>query len=111
MLIHIKIFFGSIELEVFSSKDMVFPYPAFVVSYIGSEFSSVVHTCGRIYNDIQDLKENNQFQVAESGFDILPNQNFLPFFSFTNGPTKILSQKINIKLINSLGKVFKNKFL
>ncbi len=104
-----KNFFGSIELEVFSSKDMVFPYPAFVVSYIGSEFSSVVHTCGRIYNDIQDLKENNQFQVAESGFDILPNKNFLPFFSFTNGPTKILSQKINIKLINSLGKSFSKK--
>ena len=85
---------------------MVFPYPAFVVSYIGSKFSSVVHTCGRIYNDLEDLRENNQFKVAESGFDILPNQNFLPFFSFTNGPNKILSQKIKLKLINSEGKSF-----
>lgn len=96
--------FGSIELEVFSSIDMVFPYPAFVVSYVGSSLSSVVHTCGRIYNDIEDVKDNNAYQVAESGFDILPNKNYSPFFSFTNGPRKIKSQIINIDIINCLGK-------
>ena len=31
----IKKFVGSIELEVFSTQDMVFPYPAFVINFDG----------------------------------------------------------------------------
>ena len=44
---------GSLELEVFSTGDLVFPYPAFVLSYCDDEISTVVHTAGRIYNDYE----------------------------------------------------------
>ena len=71
---------GSIELEIFSKKDMVYPYPALVVNFEGKKSSSVVHTCGRIYNNKNDLKQNNEFIVPETGIDILPNKNFSPFF-------------------------------
>ena len=80
----INILTGSIELEVFSLEDLVYPYPAFVVNYESNESSTVVHTCGRIYNDLEDFKTNTKIHTPESGIDILPNKNFTPFFSFVN---------------------------
>ena len=94
---------GSIELEVFSSKDMIYPYPAFTVNYEGENTSSVVHTCGRVYNNIQDLKSNNKIQIPESGFDISDKKNYNPFFSFVNGPSILKNEKILISLINYKG--------
>ena len=100
---------GSIELEIFSKKDMVYPYPALVVNFEGKKSSSVVHTCGRIYNNKNDLKQNNEFIVPETGIDILPNKNFSPFFSFVNGNKKIINDKLSIKIINYLGEELNKK--
>ena len=44
-------FLGSIEVEIFSTSDMVFPYPALVLNYYNNEFNTCAHTLGRIYND------------------------------------------------------------
>jgi len=33
-------FVGSLELEIFSTRDLVFPYPAFVLVYFGENFRS-----------------------------------------------------------------------
>ena len=38
-------FVGSIELEIFSSRDMVFSFPAFVLNYVSINSSTFVHTC------------------------------------------------------------------
>ena len=97
--------FGSIELEIFSSQDMVYPFPAFVINLKGSSTSSFVHTCGRVYNDIADLESNNSELTPESGFDISEKKNCAPFFSFVNGPKKIIDEKINLSLINHKGLV------
>jgi len=91
---------GSLELEIFSTRDLVFPYPAFVVCYYNDIFSSVVHTTGRVYNDIEDLKETNEREVEESGFDIVSTKEINPFFSFVNGPLENNSPKIGITLLN-----------
>lgn len=72
-------FTGSLELEVFSTQDLVFPYPAFVLVYFNDTSSSVVHTVGRVYNDIEDLQENAEYQVSESGFDIYGRDDLSPF--------------------------------
>ncbi len=79
-------FTGSIELEVFSSRDMVFPYPAFVLEYYNDTFSTCVHTTGRVFNDFEDFKDTDDYKVAESGFDIYGSAGLEPFFSFVNGP-------------------------
>lgn len=79
-------FVGSLELEIFATRDLVFPYPAFVLNYIGADFVTSVHTAGRVYNDIDDLLENDAYAVPESGFDILSDEAAEPFFSFVNGP-------------------------
>ena len=65
---------------------MVFPYPALVLQYYGENFNTCVHTLGRIYNDFEDLNENEVFRVPESGFDISCNDDLQPFLSFVNGP-------------------------
>lgn len=79
-------FIGSIEIEIFSTRDMVFPYPALVLNYYNDSFNTCVHTVGRIYNDFEDLAENEKFRVPETGFDIHANEDAEPFVSFVNGP-------------------------
>ncbi len=79
-------FLGSIEVEFFSTRDMVYPFPAVVLNYYNDEFNTCVHTTGRIYNDIEDSIENEKFSVPETGFDIHSDENLSSFLSFVNGP-------------------------
>ena len=104
-------FYGSIELEVFSTRDMVFPYPAFVITYFNDEFSTSVHTTGRIYNDIEDLQSHDDIKVAESGFDIYPDENLSPFIAFVNGPLKNENPTVQYELINHVGESRTDEFL
>lgn len=96
-------FFGSAEIEIFSARDMVFPYPAITLSYLSELGNTFVHTCGRIYNDISDMEANNEQVVAETGFDIIPMKDYNPYFSFVNGPFKIDNEKIDLEYINNTG--------
>jgi len=103
--INYKNFFniGSLEIEFFSSRNLVFPFPAVTINYFSKNCSSFVHTCGRIYNNLQDKIENSKQIVPESGFDISPSQLFRPFFSFVNGPSKLFNEKLLITIINNKG--------
>lgn len=93
-------FTGSLELEVFSTQDLVFPYPAFVLVYFNENSSSVVHTVGRVYNDIEDLQQNNEYQVSESGFDIYGRDGLAPFLSFTNGPLPAERPEVTYQIVD-----------
>lgn len=101
-----EIFLGSIELEVFSSRDLVFPYPAFVVNYYNEFGSCIVHTTGRVYNNIEDLK-SNEFNVKECGFDIFPGSDFDPFFTFVNGHSRSDASPLKIEIITGKEIVYK----
>lgn len=90
-------FIGSIEIEVFSAVDMVFPYPAITFGIKGTNGLTFVHTCGRIYNDFEDMKSNSEQQVPETGFDIYNGESFSPFFSFVNGPLAIQNKHIELE--------------
>ncbi len=94
-------FTGSLELEIFSTQDLVFPYPAFVLVYFNENASSVVHTVGRIYNDIEDLQQNNEYQVSESGFDIYGRDGLAPFLSFTNGPLPAEAPNVTYEIVDA----------
>ena len=102
-------FIGSIELEVFSSKDMVFPYPAFVLNYYNKEFATSVHTVGRVYNDFEDLNENESVKVPETGFDIYHDSDLEPFIAFTNGPIPNDGGIVDLTIINHKSMNFKGK--
>lgn len=104
-------FQGSIELEVFSSRDLVFPYPAFVLEYVTLQGSVFVHSAGRIYNDFEDMQENQSSQVPETGFDILPSDTSVGYFSFVNGAISSPNTIIELEGINAQGakKLFKKE--
>ena len=103
-------FIGSLELEIFSTHDMVFPYPALVLNYYGDDFNTCVHTVGRIYNDFEDLRENESFSVPESGFDINATDDLEPFISFVNGPEPNLEGKIKYTITNYFSEKFHGDF-
>ena len=100
-------FLGSIEIEIFSTRDMVFPYPAVTLSYVGEMGRSFVHTCGRIYNDFDDLHANAEVRVPETGFDLLPGPDIEPFFGFVNGPVEIRDEPFSLEFVNSEGDVLR----
>jgi len=118
-----KNFIGSIETEFNTTRDMVFPYPALVLEYHNEKFNTCVHTLGRIYNDFEDLKENNEFSVPETGFDIYETEDLNSFLSFVNGPIDNSDGHIEYVITNSkseklngnfhLGKIhpFETKFI
>tara|TARA_B100000787_G_scaffold170312_1_gene166269 strand:- start:21279 stop:22841 length:1563 start_codon:yes stop_codon:yes gene_type:complete len=106
---HKNIFWGSAEFEIYSSKDLVFPFPALVINYSGKKSSTFVHTTGRIFNDFDDLRANTAIHVPESGFDIIPNDGFDSFFSFVNGPYEFKNQILHLKIINSEKEIIRKK--
>ena len=96
---HHEEFYGSVEIEIFSAVDMVFPYPAITFAIKGTNGLTFVHTCGRIYNDFDDLQENTDQKVAETGFDLLVGEDYAPFFFFFFGPIPIKNKKIKMVYI------------
>ena len=105
----IKSFIGSFEIEIFSSIDMVFPYPAITLAYQSSLGKTFVHTAGRIYNNLDDLNDNEFQLVPETGFDIFLADKYSAFFSFVNGPVPIKNKYFIIQIIDINGN--KKKFL
>jgi len=99
-------FLGSIETEFNTTRDMVFPYPALVLEYFNSDFSSCVHTVERIYNDFEDLQENEQSKVPESGFDIYNTSDLESFMAFVNGPILNSDGLIQYIITNSKSEKF-----
>lgn len=94
-------FFGSIEVEFFSHIDLMFPYPAVVVNYYGPQFSSVVHTAQRIYNDFEDRDSNSVQLVPESGFNIYAQGDLEPFFYLVNGCEEVPDCILDMEFYNS----------
>lgn len=101
-------FTGSLEIEFFSTVNLVFPYPAVAVNYYGPSFSSVVHTAQRVYNDFDDMKNNSQTQVAESGFNIYADKDREPFLSLINGPITVPNSVMEMQFFNSKGEILRH---
>lgn len=94
-------FAGSLEVEFYSTTNLVFPYPAVVVNYYGPQFSSVVHTAQRVYNDFDDMRNNSQSHVPESGFNIYADDTHEPFIGLINGAAAVPDCKVKFEFYNS----------
>jgi hypothetical protein len=101
---------GSIETEFNTTRDMVFPYPALVLEYYNEKFNTCVHTLGRIYNDFEDLNENETVKVPETGFDIHETDDLYSFLSFVNGPKKNENGHIEYVITNSKSEKYNGSF-
>ncbi|MFC5405005.1 hypothetical protein [Cohnella soli] len=98
-------FAGSLEIEFFSSRDLVYAYPAVVVNYYGPSFGSVVHTAQRVYNDAEDRNANREAAVAEAGFNVYADGDREPFFSFVNGFEPVKGGSIRMRFHNDKNEV------
>jgi hypothetical protein len=101
-------FVGSLEIEFFSTINLVFPYPALVINYYGPQFSSVVHTAQRVYNDFEDMRRNSQTGVPESGFNIYADENKEPFIGLINGPEGVQNSVMELEFYNIEGRTLKH---
>lgn len=93
-------FSGSIEMEFFSTQNMFFPFPAVVINYYGPNFSTVVHTAQRIYNDFEDKARNSQTKVPESGFNLYADDEREPFIGLINGSAPVHKSAVHLELVN-----------
>lgn len=93
-------FEGSLEIEFFSTQNLVFPFPAVVINYYGPHFSSVVHTAQRVYNDFDDMIKNSQTKVPESGFNLYANEECEPFIGLINGCISVPDSTMQLQLVN-----------
>lgn len=100
------VFEGSLEIEFYSTENLVFPYPAVVINYYGDNFSSVVHTAQRIYNDYEDLQKNSQTSVPESGFNIYVNDSYEPFLGLINGASGVEDARMELEFFNHKNQTF-----
>ena len=103
-------FLGSIETEFNSTRDMVFPFPALVLEYHNEQFNTCVHTLGRVYNDFEDLIENDEEIVPETGFDIYSNEELNAFFAFVNGSILNKDGYIEYDITNTKSEKFHGSF-
>lgn len=94
-------FTGSLEVEFYSSRDLVYPYPAVVVQYYGPAFGTIVHTAQRVFNDADDRDANLESTVPEAGFNIYADEDREPFFSFVNGCDAVRDGRVEMKFWNS----------
>ena len=94
--------YGTIEIEIFSKENIVFPFPAVLAYYESiNGFISVVHSAGRTLN--KPSKEYEDFR--ETNFYVSSKHSYKPFIHLFNGPYGIIKDlKIQIK------SNYKNKF-
>lgn len=94
-------FEGSLEIEFFSTQNLVFPYPAVAINYYGPQFSSLVHSAQRVYNDFEDRHRNSETSVPESGFNIHADRGREPVIGLINGPEPVENQKLELSIFNT----------
>jgi hypothetical protein len=97
------------EIEFFSARDLVFPFPAVVVNYHGPTFSSFVHTAQRIFNDNEDAREVLETSVPESGFNIYADGDREPFFTLINGFEPVPDCRVQMEFYNHKGQVLEHQ--
>ncbi|MBB6671703.1 hypothetical protein [Cohnella nanjingensis] len=96
-------FTGSLEIEFFASRDLVYPYPAVIVNYYGPEFGTVVHTAQRVFNDAEDRSANRETSVPEAGFNVYADEDREPFFAFVNGFEPVVGGRVAMTFFNAFG--------
>ena len=96
-------FMGTVELEFFSDAPLVFPFPAVTINYYGSDFSTVVHTAQRTYNDEKDTEDNSRFTPPESGFNLIDHAGIHPFVTLINGKEPKELGDLKVEILNHKG--------
>jgi hypothetical protein len=104
-------FEGSLEVEVFSARDMRVPYAAVTAMYECQNSITMVHSYSRTYSQ-HEIEDNRVItEGAESCWTIREDSSTTSFCVFHNGPLNYPSQEITFSIRNSLGAVLTKKFV
>ena len=98
-------FHGSLEIDIYSSEDLKFAFPAISVFYETSDGLSYVHTNQRVFNNLDDQESGNQFNAWQTGFDLRFDLNTKPFIFLINGPKRLGDANVELKIFNSVGEM------
>jgi len=97
-------FEGSVEVEVFASKNMVIPYSAIMAIYEHENSISMCHSYGRIYSP-HEVEENRTITIGEeSCWTIRDDKEIKSFCIFHNGHGVQKEQKIKLEVTNHKNK-------
>lgn len=99
-----EIFTGSLEVELFSSRDLKYSFPALEVFYVTPEGVSCVHSNQRVFNSLEEIEQCSSLNICQTGFDILCNEYYSGYISIVNGPKAIANSNLQIQFYNVLGK-------
>ena len=98
-------FVGSLEVELFSSQDLKYAFPAIEVFHETSTGISFVHSNQRVFNSIEDLDRNSAMNPWQTGFDLYVNDEYGSWLSIINGPRQVKDSKAILKIYNADGDV------
>ncbi|MFQ5729941.1 MAG: hypothetical protein ACE5GN_06240 [Waddliaceae bacterium] len=105
-----KEFMGTLEIEVFSSVNLFFSFPAGVVNYYGPNFSTYVHSAQRVFNDFEDMVKFSGKKGPESGFSIYADGNREPFISLINGIEFVKDYSVQMEFLNKDNQSLKHEY-
>ena len=104
-----KSFLGTIEIELFSSLDLKYAFPAIHAFYETSDGVSLVHSNQRVFDNLKDNENNQSINQIQTGFDIYFDSENKSFITAINGPLELKNKKLNVSFYNFEGKkIFKS---
>lgn len=96
---------GSIELQIFSDKNMFVPYPAVSVYYEGPNWHTSGHSAQRYYSPLSADQNIQDVKFAEEGNQsILNKPNIEPFFIIHNGGYELQDDDAYIEVASQTGR-------
>ena len=101
-------FEGMVELEIVSSKNIRFVFPAITAFFKYGDFYSAVHSVGRIKN-ADEVKKT--YQSHESNWTLKTDNGFTPFAHIFNGASQIDHPAPTIELRDSSNNIVASKEL
>jgi hypothetical protein len=102
-------FKGSIEIEIHSSSDLKYSFPAIDAIYETLDGISLVHSNQRIFENFQDIKNNESINKTQTGFDIYLDDEKESFITAINGPVLVNNKELNIDFFNFKGDKLREK--
>ena len=93
-------FEGSVEVEIFSSRNMVIPYSAIMVIYENENSISMTHSYGRIYSP-HEIEEKRTIMIGEeSCWTVRDSPTVKSFAVFHNGTGIQNAQTVKLEVLN-----------
>lgn len=96
---------GSIEIEVFSNRNLVIPYPAIMAVYETADGLSMVHSYGRVYSPMEVENGKTITVGRESCFTLRDAPGVRSFCVFHNGYEVQPAQTLRMRIVSAEGEV------